>query len=433
MRMDSLGALVHLDPGRQIKYGDPGAVSVKRPLAELWRNPDAAIKYHHPPKGLKVEVEIRMSKRAFIRSEEAKMRAQADANPNPFPQDRLQLFECKWGDCDALLDSTKRMKQHVLKNHVYPSTDHICQWDDCGTRLHNVKKLEAHVHKAHLCHYTYICPYQDCSKGFLTEAAWRNHMSLDHPRKEQVVRQYAIPYAPEFIRPIPDLPEEPISPAEVLFLPVRQPPITPEFHRELGPWVLRRILGEVVGGQPRPSSAVSLSPAKGQSAPETGSPSSEHSSIEDQSPADRPPRLPPARYRYAYLNGNTHQIVNRLPPVDLNDIVREPGNHSTQWEIQPTVPSSSSIKVNKNLEELTPPVAAPPETPLFLPDEDEEELGQTSIRAVRDSRPEPPELPLFLPDDDEDDDKPGSSKYDAARPLQRIQRTAHRFDYDVTM
>ncbi|KZO98183.1 hypothetical protein CALVIDRAFT_554215 [Calocera viscosa TUFC12733] len=213
-------------------------------LAETWRDPNVVAKLHRPPKGLIVEVVIPVSKASFLKSKEARMKAKANANPWPHPQDRLHDLECQWGDCEALLDSSKRLKSHVLKNHVQRSTDMICRWDECGAHRRSLRNLEKHMHKKHLHSYLYICPYEGCSKSCPTEAAWRNHMTLDHTENEKILRPLARP-APLLIpESIPPLPDHPVPPHEVLFLPVRQAPISAEFHRELGPWVLRRILGE---------------------------------------------------------------------------------------------------------------------------------------------------------------------------------------------
>ncbi|KZT53321.1 hypothetical protein CALCODRAFT_520153 [Calocera cornea HHB12733] len=426
-----------------IPTGAQDVIHSRPSLADTWRDPNVVPKLYPPPKGLTVEVVIPVSRAALLKTKEAKMRAEANANPWPHPQDRLHDLECQWGDCEALLDSSKRLKAHVLKNHIQTSEDLICKWGFCGAERDSLPRLEMHVHKKHLGAYTYLCPYEACSRSSPTEAAWRSHMSLHHPKEDRILRPLARPAPLRFSTPIPPLPEHPVPPHEVLFLPVRQSPINADFHRELGPWVLRRILGEVRRGQPRSSTAMALSPVKGQVETDSSPPPREHSPIWEPTLSDDPASLPLARYRYAFLNGNTHQIVNRHAPMELDDLVREEGNGEQQNFTSPNsepaiashvqsglrAPSAASINMHSN---------PPPALPLFLPDEEEEQqqtplfLPDTPNAPL--SPPASPGEPLFLPDEDEEDElniRPGlSDRRSHYRRIRNLHLPVASFDSD---
>ncbi|KAJ3992515.1 hypothetical protein F5050DRAFT_1788242 [Lentinula boryana] len=155
---------------------------------------------------------------------------------------RLQDCFCKWGGCEVILCSTKKLGQH-MRNHVVesqPADKHgnpiLCRI--CG-------KHEAHVpdHVENHAYHTLCCPYEECDESFRSSRKLFQHC-LRYHRNDEPLRASAEPFVAVQTESPPDTP--PTLPSYMVVARAVTPhPISIQRHQLLGPWVLKNIMPPV--------------------------------------------------------------------------------------------------------------------------------------------------------------------------------------------
>ncbi|KAJ3800362.1 hypothetical protein GGU11DRAFT_773411 [Lentinula aff. detonsa] len=155
---------------------------------------------------------------------------------------RLQDCSCKWGGCEVILCSMKKLGQH-MRNHVIESQQAdrhgnpvLCKI--CG-------KHEAHVpdHVENHAYHTLCCPYEECDESFRSTRKLFQHCLRCH-RNDEPWRASAEPLVAVPTESPPDTPST-LPSYMVVARAVTPHPISIQRHQLLGPWVLKNIMPPV--------------------------------------------------------------------------------------------------------------------------------------------------------------------------------------------
>ncbi|KAF8638595.1 hypothetical protein AX17_002136 [Amanita inopinata Kibby_2008] len=154
---------------------------------------------------------------------------------------RLSERRCKWNGCDAILNSSQRLFEHIRRQHCPSSVGKeyvLCLWPACGSYVSG-DRLEGHLTSHTL--FPLRCAYNDCEETFRVIQPLLKHYDAKH--KGDGLKANADPFIPPSQEPPSisgNVPAYMIDTCGVL-----QGPISKERHALLGPWVYKNIAGPV--------------------------------------------------------------------------------------------------------------------------------------------------------------------------------------------
>lgn len=154
---------------------------------------------------------------------------------------RIAERRCKWGGCDAVLNSSQNLFEHLKRNHSTPDSSKryiLCNWSRCGDHVRN-EQIEEHLGTHSFP--SFLCPYADCDESFRSVQALVRHTDAEHASDE--LKSTPDPFSPHVQEP-PPIPSK-VPDYLIKSGLVRQEPIPRARHAVLGPWVYNNIAGPV--------------------------------------------------------------------------------------------------------------------------------------------------------------------------------------------
>ncbi|KAM6496179.1 hypothetical protein JOM56_008885 [Amanita muscaria] len=146
---------------------------------------------------------------------------------------RIAERRCKWGGCDAVLNSSQNIFEHLKRNHSTPDSSKryiLCNWSRCGDHVRN-EQIEEHLGSHSFP--SFLCPYADCDESFRSVQALVRHNDAEHASDE--LKSTPDPFSPHVQEP-PPIPSK-VPDYLIKSGLVRQEPIPRARHAVLGPWV----------------------------------------------------------------------------------------------------------------------------------------------------------------------------------------------------
>lgn len=98
------------------------------------------------------------------------------------PEDasKIETFQCKWGDCTAVLDSAASLTKHLEGHLDRGKSEYQCLWCGCNRKFAQRQKLVRHL-KVHSGYKPHKC--QVCGKCFSNEDTLTQHMRIHSGEK----------------------------------------------------------------------------------------------------------------------------------------------------------------------------------------------------------------------------------------------------------